>query len=102
MSTAPSPAILRRRRRLRIARLRRRVLATSLATFALAFALVASDGPMGSTTKSRANATAHSATPPATGGFEDDSGEQERQQQFDDGASNAGGSSADPVQTGQS
>lgn len=103
MSTTPSPADLRRQRRLRITQLRRRVLATSVATFALAFALVASDGSMGSSTKSRANATAQSTTAPATGALDDGTVQQEQQQHPDDGAvSDAGGSSADPVQTGQS
>jgi hypothetical protein len=108
MSTTPSPADLRRQRRLRIAQLRRRVLATSVATFALAFALVASDGSMGSSTKSRANATAQTTAAPATGTLDDRTVQQEQEQQLlddgasDAGASDAGASSADPVQTGQS
>jgi len=106
MSTTPSPADVRRRRTFRIAQLRRRVIAASVATFALAFALVASDGSMGSSTKPRASSPAPSATPPATDEFDDGTVQQEQQQQqqqFDDGGSNDfGGSSADPVQTGQS
>jgi hypothetical protein len=46
----------RRERAGRIARLRRQVLATALGTFALAFAVIAFDGSMGSTTKSSAAA----------------------------------------------
>jgi hypothetical protein len=41
----------------RIARLRRRVLATALGTFALAFAVIAFDGSMGSATTSSAAAS---------------------------------------------
>jgi hypothetical protein len=123
MSTTPSPADVRQRRTFRIAQLRRRVIAASFATFALAFALVASDGSMGSSTKSRASAAPPSATPPATGEFDDGTVQQQQfddgtvqqqqfddgggddaaQQQFDDGGSeDFGGSSADPVQTAQS
>jgi hypothetical protein len=101
---------------LRVAELRRRVVVASVATFALAFALVASDGSMGSSTKTRATAPAPSAPPPATDEFDDgtvqqpqqqpfddDGGSDAPQQQFDDGGSDGfGGSSADPVQTGQS
>jgi hypothetical protein len=46
----------RRERADRIARLRRQVLATALGTFVLAFAVIAFDGSMGSTTKSSAAA----------------------------------------------
>jgi len=108
MPATPSPAHLRRRRTLRIAQLRQRVIAASVATFALAFALVASDGSMGSSTKaSRAAAAAPSSTPPATDSF-DDGAVAPPEQQFDDGGggggggADVGGSSADPVQTAQS
>jgi uncharacterized membrane protein YgcG len=117
MSTTPSPADVRQRRTLRIAQLRQRVIVAAVATFALAFALVASDGSMGSSTKTRATAPAPSATPPATDAFDDGTAQQQQpfddgsgggggvpQQQFDDGggSNDVGGSSADPVQTGQS
>jgi hypothetical protein len=102
----------RRRRTLRIAQLRRQVLAGALATFALAFALVAFDGSMGSSTKAAAtsgsgassSSPAPAPAPAATDQFDDGSA-----QQFDDGSaeqlddgSGVAGSSADPVQTGQS
>ncbi|MEA2241300.1 MAG: hypothetical protein QOD24_856 [Solirubrobacteraceae bacterium] len=56
-----------RERAARIARLRRQVLATALGTFVLAFAVIAFDGSMGSTTKSSAAAPVPSRDPsPAT------------------------------------
>jgi hypothetical protein len=110
MPTTPSaPHDARRRRALRIAVLRQRVLAASLATFALAFALVAFDGSMGSSTKASATsgasavssaAPAPAAAPPPTDEF-DDGGGQQQQQQFDDGSGFAG-QAPEPVQTSQS
>ena len=55
----------RRERAARIARLRRQVLATALGTFVLAFAVIAFDGSMGSTTKSSAAAPVPSPDPSA-------------------------------------
>ena len=114
MPTTPSaPHDARRRRALRIAVLRQRVLAASLATFALAFALVAFDGSMGSSTKasatsgasavsSAAPAPAPAAAPPPTDEFDDGGGQQQQQQQqFDDGSGFAG-QAPEPVQTSQS
>jgi hypothetical protein len=56
----------RRERAARIARLRRQVLATALGTFVLAFAVIAFDGSMGSTTKSSAATPVPSAATTAT------------------------------------
>jgi hypothetical protein len=71
----------REQRALRVGRLRNQVIAAAVATFALAFGLVAFDGSMGSQTASSAASsgsgaavTGSSAQPPATddlGGFDD-------------------------------
>jgi hypothetical protein len=78
----------------RITRLRRQVLATAIVTFALAFAVIAYDGPMGSTTKSSAAApdpsAATSAAQPARSDFSASG----------DGTSSA--TSSDPLTTSQS
>ena len=78
----------REQRALRVGQLRNQVIAAAVATFALAFGLVAFDGSMGSQTASStassgsgAAVTGSAAQPPATddlGGFDDGRG-------FDDG-----------------
>ena len=109
----------RRQRGERIARLRRQVLAAAVATFALAFALVAFDGSMGTSTKAAAGsgAAATSSSQPATSasgqfddsstldgssGFDDSGTVGAGQGSFDDGGGATTGSSADPVTTSQS
>ena len=77
----------REQRALRVGRLRNQVTAAALATFALAFGLVAFDGSMGSQTASSAASagsgaavTGSSAQPPATddfGALDDGGGSQE-------------------------
>jgi hypothetical protein len=91
----------------RIAQLRRQVLATALATFALAFGLIAFDGSMGQGQASSANAAAAPSGRPTT----DDLGAATSGDTFDDSGSaddlNAAGtpttgSSSDALTTSQS
>jgi hypothetical protein len=94
----------RRERAHRIARLRRQVLATALGTFALAFAVIAFDGSMGSTTKSSAAAAAPAADPSAaTSAAQPVQPEQDDFSATDDGSSSpSSASSSDPLTTSQS
>jgi hypothetical protein len=96
MSTPPPPdraaagrARLAARAR-RIANLRRRVVAGTLASFALAWGVIAFNGPMGAPAKSTATASTQSSTAAATSTTDEST---------TDGSSS---SNADPVTTSQS
>lgn len=99
------PQNARLRRALRIMQLRKQVLAAALATFVLAFALVAADGSMGSASTKAATSSGPAdsdAIPATTDELGDDAGSFDDSGSFDDGGGGFAGSSADPVQTSQS
>jgi hypothetical protein len=98
MSTPPPPdraaagrARLAARAR-RIARLRRRVIAGTLASFALAWGVIAFDGPMGTSVKSTATTSAQSSSATAAGASTTD----------DSTPDDASAADAAPVTTSQS
>jgi uncharacterized iron-regulated membrane protein len=97
----------RRDRAGRVARLRRQVLATALGTFVLAFAVIAFDGSMGSTTNGSVATPAPASDPPAATSAaqpaQDDHSAGDDVPAADGGASSPSpASSTDPLTTSQS
>jgi hypothetical protein len=83
----------------RIARIRRHVLAATLATFALAWGVIASTGSMGA---SSAAATQTASTTSSTQATTSSSSDGATSSSDDSSGSSSSGSSSDPVTTAQS
>jgi hypothetical protein len=94
----PSPKELAqaklRARAARIARLRKRVIAASLATFVLAFGAIAYDGSMGTTSASTGTQTTASATSSGTSATTADSTTSDNASATDDSTSSSDDSSS--------